>query len=95
MTTQMDRMHALYGQPRDYTGTFRPLIATTTEPAKLIDITAAAGGVVVSMIDNGVYQTLLVTTLDAAGLDRLTALDRASVQSALVAMQREATDGSA
>ena len=74
---------------RNYQGQFPQPIAATNAPAKLKSITASDGGVSVEMTDKGTTQIFTVSKLDGPGLERLSALDRATVQLALAGMNRD------
>lgn len=87
----MKPMHGLYGQPRDgYVGEFVPAIAEIREPAELIHMRQSSDHLLIAINNGGKVSTFIVGTMDAPGLELLSALDRASVQSALAGMQRRA-----
>lgn len=79
----------VYSVPRDYQGEFLPAVAEIRKPAKLIHLRQSGDHLLVAINDGGKVSTLVVSTLDAPGLELLSALDRASVQSALAGIKRE------
>lgn len=86
----MKPMHGLYGQSRDnYVGEFLPAVAEIRQPAKLIHMRQSGNHLLIAINDGGKVSTLVVTKLDSPGLELLSALDRASVQSALAGIKRE------
>ena len=87
----MKPMNGLYGRD-SYQGTRPHAVAEIRKPAQLVSLTRERDHLALTIDDGGVLEQFRVTTLDAPGSDRLNAIDRASVQSALVAMQREVGD---
>ena len=87
----MKPMNGLYGRD-SYQGTRPHAVAEIRKPAQLVALTRERDHLALTIDDAGVVEQFRVTTLDAPGLDRLTALDRGTVQAALVTMDRERAD---
>lgn len=84
----------LYGVPRDgYVGEFLPAVAEIREPAELFHMRQSGDHLLVAINVGGTVSTCIVDKLDSPGLELLSALDRASVQSALARMNRDAQEG--
>jgi hypothetical protein len=67
----------------DYEGTTPPAVAEIRQPAKLMHMRPSGDHLLIAINDNGNVRLIRVTTLDAPGLELLSATDRAAAQSAL------------
>ena len=82
----------IYGTRDSYRGEFLPVVAAIRKPAVLVSLTRERDHLALTIDDAGVVEQFRVTTLDAPGIDRLSALDRGTVQAAIATMDRERAD---
>jgi hypothetical protein len=80
----------VYSVPRDYQGEFLPAVAEVREPATIVHMRRSGDCLLIAINDAGDVRLIRVNELDARGLELLSALDRATVQSALTAIRGEA-----
>ena len=80
---------ALIFSTRDYQGTHPQPIATPIKSAKLIAYQRIAGGISAEIVDRGTRRHLHLYSADHPELMRLGDCDRATLQGALMAVQRE------
>lgn len=85
----MRPMGLLYGRD-GYVGEFRPAVAEHRDPARLLHHRRVAGAVLATLSDSGTLRLLRLETADHPELARLSDADRATLQSAVMAMHREA-----
>lgn len=87
-----DSLALIYGTRDNYIGEFQPPVADIREPAKLIHLRQSGDHLLIAINDGGKVSTFIVDKLDSPGMELLSALDRGRAQSALAAMQRDATE---
>ncbi len=86
--TAAERHHHMVAMRDLYSGTHPPAVVEIREPVRLIHMRQSGDRLLIAINDGGEVSTLVVSTLDAPGLELLSALDRAHVQSALKVVQK-------
>jgi hypothetical protein len=85
----------IYGHSRDnYQGTTPAPVAEPREPVRLVSFRRFSDGVLLLVEVAGDVRIFRVTALDSAGLELLSAADRANVQSALATIKQEVGNAS-
>jgi hypothetical protein len=82
----------IYGTRDNYIGEFQKPVAEVREPATIVHMRRSGDCLLIAINDAGDVRFIRVGRLDSPGLELLSALDRATVTSALAAMQREVGD---